>query len=181
MTAKKQKQPRRISSQYLENAALYYLQRYATSAANFRRVMRRKIQRSCTFHKTDPEEFYPLVDALVTRYIAAGLLNDKGFAEARVSSLRRQGRSKSAIVAKLAAKGLGRAEVEAALEGHDGEASEAAELAAAMKLAKKKKLGNAEDPKQRQKELAVLARAGFSFDIAQAALKYAVDTDDMAD
>lgn len=173
MTPEKQKrtgpkQPRKISRQYLENAALYYLQRYATSAANFRRVMRRKIQRSCTFHKADPEAFYPFVEDLVTRYISAGLLNDKGFAEARVSSLRRQGRSRNAITAKLAAKGLSKDDVANALEGHDDEA----ELEAALKLVKRKKLGHATEPKLKQKELAVLGRAGFSYETARAALSY---------
>lgn len=175
MTAKKQKQPRKITGQYLENAALYYLQRYATSAENFRRVMRRKIMRSCHFHKDDPEKFYPLVDALVTRYVAAGLLNDKGFAEARVTSLRRQGRSKNAIMAKLAAKGLPKTAVEDALEHHDDEETE---LQAALKLVKRKKLGKATEPKDRQKEMAVLGRAGFSFEIARAALEYSGDDDE---
>jgi len=169
LAAKKQKQPRRITKQYLENAALYYLQRYATSAENFRRVMRRKIMRSSAFHKTDPEEFYPVVEDMIVRYIATGLLNDKGFAEARVSSLRRQGRSKNAIMAKLSAKGLPKTEIETALAGHDDDSTE---LAAAVKLAKRKKLGRATEPKERQKELAVLGRAGFSYEVARAALEY---------
>lgn len=175
MTAKKQKQPRKITKQYLENAALYYLQRYATSAGNFRRVMRRKIMRSCHFHKDDPEKFYPLVDDLVTRYLASGLLNDEGFAQAKVSSLRRLGRSKNAIMAKLAAKGLPKSAVEDALQGHDDEETE---LQAALKLVKRKKLGKATDPKDRQKEMAVLGRAGFSFEIARAALEYSGEEED---
>lgn len=170
MTAKRQKQPRKISRQYLENAALYYLQRYATSASNFRRVMRAKVQRSCAFHKTPPGEFYPVIDDMIARYAASGLLNDQGFAEARVTSLRRQGRSKNAIIAKLQAKGLSKSHVEEALAAHDGTDTE---LAAAIKVAKRKKLGTAKDPKQRQKELAVLGRAGFSYEVARAALKYA--------
>lgn len=176
MTAKRQKQPRKISRQYLENAALYYLQRYATSAKNFRRVMRAKVQRSCTFHKVAPDEFYPMIDDLIVRYVASGLLNDKGFAEARVSSLRRQGRSKNAILAKLQAKGLSKTHVEDALAGHD---DANAELAAAVKLAKRKKLGRATDPKERQKELAVLGRAGFSYEMARAALEYRDEEEDL--
>ncbi|MEZ0262746.1 MAG: regulatory protein RecX [Alphaproteobacteria bacterium] len=185
MTAKKQKQPRdksprKISRQYLENAALYYLQRYATSAANFRRVMKRKIDRSCTFHKVSAEEFYPVLDEMIARYERAGLLNDGGFAVARVSSLRRQGRSKQAITAKLQAKGLGREVIAAALSGVDGED---AELTAAREFARRKKLGPwrkkpLADPKDAQKEMAAMGRAGYSFELARQVLGAAIDDGD---
>lgn len=174
MTAKKQKQPKQITRQYLENAGLYYLQHYATSAENFRRVMRRKIKRSCDFHKSPAEEFWPVIEELVARYVAAGLLNDASFAEARVATLRRQGRSKGAILAMLQAKGLPRNEIEAALDAHDGEG---AELEAARRLVKRKKLGRAADPHVRRKELAALARAGFSYETAKAALDYPGEDD----
>ena len=174
MTAKKQKQPRKISRQYLENAALYYLQRYASSAENLRRVLRRKIMRSCAFHKDVPDAFYPIADELVARYIASGLLDDKVFARSKVSSLRRQGKSAKAIHAKLQAKGLGKDDIGTALEEQDTE-EEDADLAAARRLVKRKKLGQTKDAAKRQKELAVLGRAGFSYETAKAALDYAED------
>ncbi len=184
MTAKKQnqrrdKQPKRITKQYLENAALYYLQRYATSAGNFRRVMARKIDRSCAFHKVVPDEFYPLLDDMIARYERAGLLNDSGFAEARVASLRRQGRSKQDIFARLQAKGLGKDAIAKALSGLD---SEDAELEAAQAFARRKKLGpwrkkELKDPKDAQKEMAAMARAGYSFELARKVLGASIDED----
>ena len=172
---KPRKAPKKISAAYLENAALYYLQRYATSTANFRRVLRRKIDRSCRHHGEDPGKHYPLVEDLVRRYAAVGLLDDAAFARARVSSLRRQGRSRKAILAKLAARGLGPGEVEEALAEAD-EGGEA-EFEAACRLARRKKIGPwrtspLADPKDRQKEMAALARAGFSYDIARRALEH---------
>jgi len=181
------KAPRKISAQYLENAALYYLQRYATSVENFRRVMVRKIRRSCTFHKMEPEAFFPLVEDLITRYVRAGLLNDKGFAEARVSSLRRKGLSKKAIQAKLQAKGLETAAIDRALGAVDAarqaESDDSPEMTAALTFARKKRLGpfrkNADaDIKQRQKELAAMGRAGFSYEVARAALDFRGDDGD---
>lgn len=172
MVPKKRKQPRKITRQYLENAALYYLQRYASSAGNFRQVMRRKIKRSCDFHKTEPEDFYPMVEDLVMRYKSSGLLNDKVFAEARVAALRRQGRSSGAIMAQLQAKGLARAEIEAALNAHnDACEAEDPELEAAIRLARRKRLGQATDPETQRKELAKLGRAGFGYETARAALE----------
>lgn len=178
MNSKPAKQPRKISAQYLENAALYYLQRYATSAENFRRVMSRKIKRSCTFHDVPPEPFYPVLEDMIARYISAGLLNDKGFAEAKTASLRRQGKSRQAILAKLQAKGLAKADIEQAIVITDEEKGDDAELLAARTLARRKKLGSWRtkpmmDPvKDRQKEMAAMARAGFSYEVSRQVLDF---------
>lgn len=181
--------PRKIDARYLENAALYYLQRYATSSQNLKNVLGRKIRRGCAHHGQDPEEFFRLLDQLVARYQQSGLLNDMVYAEGRVQSLRRQGLSRQSIRQKLTAKGLASAEIEAALQQVDrsGDTAED-ELAAARTLARRKKIGpwrrrTLADPKDAQKELAALARAGFSYDIARQALETPADfeTGDMAD
>ncbi len=176
---RKPKQPRKITRQYLENAALYYLQRYASSSGNFRAVMTRKVKRSCLFHKVEMEPFLPMIEDLIARYEKTGLLNDKVFAEAKVASLRRQGRSKRAIQAKLQAKGLPTDEIDAALTHIDSSHEDGtAEMAAAQAFIKRKKLGRYRktpivDIKDKQKELAAMGRAGFSFEVARAALEYA--------
>lgn len=183
MNSKPAKQPRKISSQYLENAALYYLQRYATSAENFRRVMTRKIKRSCTFHAVPAEPFYPVLEDMIVRYISAGLLNDKGFAEAKTASLRRQGKSRQAILAKLQSKGLTKTDIEQAIATADEDKNGDAELLAARTLARRKKLGPwrtkplADPVKDRQKEMAAMARAGFSYEISRQVLNYSEENE----
>lgn len=180
--AAKQKQPRKISAKYLENAALYYLQRYASSAENLRRVLTRKVQKSCTFHKMPPEEFYPVIDTLIRRYVSSGLLDDNLYARGRAASLRRQGLSKQAIAAKLQIKGLSRPQIDQALAEIDAEKGEDAELQAALALARRKKIGRFRttpdaDQKTRQKELAAMGRAGFSYETASRALDYTEEDD----
>jgi len=190
---KKKSAPRKISARYLENAALYYLQRYATSVDNLRNVLTRKVNRSCAYHDIPPDAFYPVIEALLERYIASGLLNDKIYAEGRVGSLRRQGRSRQSILSKLQAKGLARDDIETALEMIDTETREDqgmdAEFTAALKLARKKKIGTFNqkpetDPllrrKQQQREMALLARNGFSYDIAKRVLDFDEDADGYA-
>lgn len=185
---KRPKQPRKISASYLENAALYYLQRYATTAANLRTVLVRKINRSCQFHKTEPAEFLPLVDPLVERYVKSGLVNDATYAENRANALRRQGLSRQAIHAKLSQKGLKAADIEAALASVDADSNHAdSELAAAHALARRKKLGPyrnrpLKDPvKDARKEMAAMARAGYSFDIVKRVLNWTQDSEDGGD
>lgn len=178
---REQKTPKKISKKYLENAALYYLQRYATSATNLKRVLLRKVKKSCTFHQVPADEFVPMVDDLVTRYAAVGLIDDTVFARARVSSLRRQGRSRQEIIARLQVKGLTKPQIEAALVQVD-EDQEDPEMAAALACARRKKLGPyrktpLRDPKDQQKELAAMGRAGFSYEIARKALQQPADLD----
>jgi regulatory protein len=173
------KPPKKISRAYLENAALYYLQRYATSAENLRRVMMRKVKKSCAFHQLPVGDFAPLVDELVTRYMSAGLVDDAVFARARVASLRRQGLSRQAIMARLQAKGLSRAQIESALKLVD-EDQEDPEMTAARACARRKKLGPwrktpLTDPKALQKELAALGRAGFGYEVARRVLDFKED------
>ncbi len=184
---KKKRSPRKITPRYLENAALYYLQRYASSAGNLRRVLTRKVDRSCQFHGTPADEFYPVIDALVARYEKSGLLNDTLYAEGRTASLRRQGKSRQAIAANLKVKGLAPDIIQQALESVDGDRADTtlpAELAAALKLARKRKIGRfnpkpESDPllrrKQQMREMGIMARGGFSYDIARQALDFNAD------
>jgi len=177
-TQKRQKRaPKRISQSYLENSALFYLERYATSSSNFRNIMMRKIKRSCEHHQTNIDDFVPLLDKLIERYKNAGLLNDEVFARGKVESLRRKGLGERAIIAKLQEKGLKALDIKKALEEID-EDKEDAELEAACTFVKKKKLGRyrTNEPKdaqkQQQRELASMARAGFSYDIAKKVLNF---------
>lgn len=173
--------PRKIDLRYLENAALYYLQRYATSSQNLKNILSRKIMRGCAHHGQEPQEFLAALDQMIGRYQQSGLLNDIVYAEGRVQALRRQGLSRQTIRQKLTLKGLGAAEIDHALQQADettlaAEDGENPELAAARTLARRKKIGPwrrmpLTDPKAAQKELAALARAGFSYEIARLALE----------
>lgn len=168
----KRKTPRKITERYLENAALYYLQRYASSAANLRQVMHRKIDRSCRFHGDDPKAFYPHVETLIQRYEKSGLLDDGVYARSKVASLRRQGLSKRAIEMRLKAKGLDQEHLDKAFEEID-ENDENPELKAAIAYVRRKRLGR--NPEREQKDLAALARVGFGYETARLALNYAYD------
>lgn len=179
------KAPRKITPQHLENVALYYLQRYASSSENLRRVLMNRVRRSCAFHGTDREEPTQQVEALIARYQKSGLLNDAVYAQGRVSSLRRQGLSQRAILDKLRAKGLPVAEIRAAIARYDAEnlpcdadTDADADLSAALTFCRRKKIGPfrpasaARLPAEalQKKDMAALARAGFGFDVAKKAL-----------
>lgn len=182
------KPPKKISPKYLENSALAYLQRYASSSENLRRVLMRRVKKSCAFHGSDIAEAGGWVEALVERYKASGLINDTEYARGRVASLRRQGRSRQAIGISLKSKGLPAEIAQEALTYVDAEkGAENPELEAARTFARKKRLGpfrkneTSRDEeylrKQRQRDLASMARAGFAYDLALKVLETGFDED----
>ena len=164
------KGPKPVTPELLEKAALHYLERYASSAENLRRVLMRRADRGARAHGQDRKQAVGWVDALVERYARSGLVDDKRYAEAAAASLRRRGASSRRIRQKLAQKGVDGDVAEAALE-ESGGAGDAADLAAAVQLARKRRLGPFGDPKLRRdrrlKDMAALARAGFSYAIAR--------------
>src|SRR5712671_1685604 len=117
----KRRLPRRVTAAHLENAALHYLERFASSSANLRRVLMRKVTRSVRAHGTDPGEGAGLVDAIIVRYLQSGLLDDAAYAAQKAASLRRRGTSRFGIRGKLAVKGVGAELIDAALVRLDDE------------------------------------------------------------
>lgn len=164
----RRKAPRKISPRYLENAALFHLKRYACSVKQLRRVLLRKVARSLKHHGGEKEQAVRWVDALLERFSQSGYLNDASFAKNKARSLRNAGKSVRAISAKLREKGLSQEHVQVALSEATNEVSE---VDAAFVLARKKKLGPfriaAARKEMRQKDLAALARAGFSYATAK--------------
>ena len=165
--------PKRATPAYIEAAALHYLERFASSSANLRRVLMRKVARSARAHGTDPSEGERLVDDIIARYLRSGLLDDRAYAAQKAASLRRRGGSRYAIRGRLALKGVARELIDKTIEHLEAEAS-GGELAAACALIRRRRLGPLRAPGSRaefrQKDLATLARAGFSLDVARRAL-----------
>ena len=179
---RKRRSPRKIKQSYLENAGLYYLERYSSSAANFRRVMRRKISRSAKFHENtaeEIEEFHETLEKIIARYQESGLLNDSMYAFSKVRSMRGRGHSRRKIQAKLYEKGLTSDQIDAALSEYNDDMDESAktvEMTAAEKYARKKRLGPYRQPYDDdadlyRKDMGKMARAGFSYDVVKTVLE----------
>jgi regulatory protein len=159
-----------IGPEVIERWALDYLARYASSAENLRRVLRRRIRRRAP---TEMAASAPLIDALLARYCQSGLLDDVAYAAGRVQSLQRRGESVRAIRARLAAKGVA-AEIVADAIGALREDAPDPDLAAACAFARRRRLGPyRRGPGDRLRELGAFARAGFSRRIAEAVLRCA--------
>lgn len=162
--------PRRATPDYLERSALHYLERFATSSANLRRILMSKVERSAQAHGTGREEGAGWVEALIERFRRSGLLDDRLYAEAKAASLHRRGTSTRRIREKLATKGVGRDEAEAALAAVEEDAEGDPDLVAASAYARRRRIGpyrREGREEHRDRDLAALARAGFSYEVAR--------------
>ena len=160
-------QSREIGPELIERWALHYLERYASSAENLRRVLMRRVRRHSP--QTAPQ-VAALIDALVARYRESGLLDDAAYAAGRVQSLHRRGDSLQAIRARLAAKGVATSDVADAVSRLRSTATDP-DLGAACAFARRRRLG----PYRRAaadhaRELGAFARAGFNRRVAEAVL-----------
>lgn len=154
---------RPVTAAYLERAALFYLERYASTAENLRRVLLRKARRRLG-PDGEADGLEATIAEVVARVVRSGLVDDRGFAEMKVAALMRRGTSTRAIESRLRGRGVPEEAAAAALRAHEPD-----DLALARRHAERKRLGpyrTRPDPTLRERDLAALCRAGFSFSIA---------------
>lgn len=164
---KKTKVLRKITKQRLKNIALYYLKRFESSVANLRSVLRRRVN-DYAYHTPDfaRQEAYDWIEEILQDFLRIGYLNDERYAELKVKNYVLAGKSQRYIQGKLREKGIDENIVEAMIAEQDFNPFEAA-----LKLAKKRKIGPYSQTEEirkerRSKDLAILVRAGFDYDVA---------------
>ena len=167
----------------LHDAALRHLARYAATEVGLRRVLQRRVDRwarAAADQGADAEDVASRAAAAkalareeAARLVEAGVVDDAAYAQTKARGLARSGRSRQAIAAHLSVRGVARETLQAALP----EASD--DVAAAVALARKRRLGpfapgagaEAPDDEASRRAQAVLARAGFSREVAMRALR----------
>ena len=163
---------------YLYNYALWYLGRFAASSGHLAKMLARKWQRV----QLPPDT--AMIAQVISRLLAEKWLQDDVYANSLTRGLRHKGLGARRIVQTAQSKGVEASLAQMALENTDSEktnAGEDPELVAAQRWAQKKRLGpwrlNKPDTtpeslqKQKLKDMASLARAGFSHDIIKQALQ----------
>ena len=160
--------PKPLDRTGLEELALAYVARFATSAGKLTAYLQRKL-RERGFDGDEP----PDLDGLVERFVAKGYVDDEVFGRAKANGLLARGYGARRIEQALRAADIG--------ENLRGELApaEGARREAAFALARRRRFGpfdqtsdkSAEElHKQREKRLAAMLRAGHEFDHARRVL-----------
>jgi regulatory protein len=162
------KTPEPLTRLKVEQMALAYVNRFDCTATKLKRHLAERVRKQC-----GDENAEAWIAELVERYLSSGVLNDARFAKNLATQLTTRGKSSRMISQKLAMRGVP-SEVAQDLMTARRQDEPNAELDAARAFARKRRLGPHRDPEKRaeyrQKDLAALARQGFSFDTAKKAL-----------
>jgi regulatory protein len=157
------KRPARpITAKYLMNAATLYLERYPSTAEGLRRVLQRRVRKAQMAEAPVMDNVEQAIAEIVAKFVDAGVVDDKAFAQTKARSLHRRGTSGRATRQKLKLAGVDE-------ELHTDPISR--EWQAAVALARRRRLGPFRQDKDRKdkrlRDLAAMARAGFAFDVAK--------------
>lgn len=153
----------------LERKALDYIGRYEAPASRITAVLRRMVEREARRQSIDREAALRMIDEVVADLVARGLIADHRYAGIRVRQLRDRGTGTSMIRQDLRARGVSATVVDDVLASETDPA--AANLAAAIALARRRKLGpfrpaHARE-ENRMRDMAALARRGFDPELAR--------------
>ncbi|MEN9787850.1 MAG: hypothetical protein RLZZ299_3114 [Pseudomonadota bacterium] len=149
-----------------------YLAMRATTRAHLARLLTRGAQRAAARSgvPVDADALAGWVSQALDAAVRDGLLDDAAWSASRAARLARRGTATSRIRARLAERGVGRLDVDAAV----GALGPDANLDAARALVRRRRLGpwrpEADRASRHAADLGVLARAGFSYDVARRAL-----------
>jgi len=149
--------PRPLDRARLDELALAYVARFATSAAKLEAYLKRKLR-----ERGWDGDGEPAVAALVQRYADLGYVDDEAYARTRSGGLLRRGYGPRRVEQALAASGIAEEIRETVRAGA------AAERAAALAMARKRGFGpfgpRVADRAQREKQFAAMLRAGHALD-----------------
>ena len=145
----------------LEQTALAYAGRYATTRAKLASYLERKLRERGWAENSEPP-----VELLVERMAALGYVDDRAYASARAAALGRRGYGERRLRQALRAAGIAEEDSAGAREE-----AQAGAWAAALRFAERRRIGPfaASEPDRpgREKALAAMLRAGHPSELAR--------------
>ena len=152
-----------LNQRRLDELALRYVGRYATTRGKLRTYLARKLRERGWSGDAEPD-----VEAIAERFAELGYIDDAAYALNKSQALAGRGYGKRRLTEKLRAAGVDEASSESARAHADSQA-----LAAALRFAERRRIGPfagapVADPRQRDKAVAAMVRAGHGFTLARA-------------
>lgn len=171
---------KKVSAAYVERAALHYLGRFSSTAANLEKILFRKIQKRLLgaphslSEVTDEHRMW--VADVVGKCVRLGYVNDAAYAENRANLLIARGKGPAHIRQDLRFKGVPADIVEQVLS-ELSDAPVSPEFQAAVNYARRRRFGpyaaqssGQAAQKPVEKQLQAMARAGIPYEVAKTVL-----------
>lgn len=165
---------RPLDAAKLDELALAYVARFATSKGKLARYLSRKVRESKWIDAQDSNE---ALAAAVAKMERLGYLDDRHYAQMKSGAMMRRGLGPQRVRAQLRFDGVDEADSDAAMTISDEE-----RLMAAVRFARRKRLGpfaaegldeGLDDRGRREKQVAAFLRAGHDMGLARRILAMA--------
>lgn len=154
--------PTPLDEARLQELALRYVGKYATTRAKLGAYLMRKVRERGWAGERNPE-----IEALASRFAELGYIDDAAYALSKARALSARGYGKRRLSDQLRLAGVGEADGAGASAHADAEA-----VGAALRFAERRRIGpfaaEAVERPQREKWIAAMIRAGHSFGLARA-------------
>lgn len=155
---------RPLGAAKLDELALAYVARFATSRAKLTRYLSRKVRES---EWMDESDAMTACEAIADRMEKLRYLDDRQYAAMRAGAMTRRGLGVRRVKAQLYVDGIAEQDSGEAIETAEGAA-----VVAAVGFARRRRFGpfavrTSDDPKLRERQIAAFLRAGHSMTIAR--------------
>jgi len=176
---KKIRIPKKITKIRLQNIALYYLQRFDTSTQKLKEILQKRVNEYARYDKEfKRNDAYQWIEEILEKFAEYHYLDDVRFTENKIRSYLEAGKSRRYIENKLKEKGVGEEIIAECFEE-----SEYDPWKVILNFARKKKIGGFREDEEkriemRQKDMGVLVRAGFEYDMVMRILDYNPEVED---
>jgi len=146
----------------LDELALHYVGRFATSRSKLLSYLRRKLRERGWEGDSEPD-----LDGLAGKLVRLGYVDDRAYAVSKARSLTSRGYGERRVGQALALAGIGED------EGADARSLVREEaVGAALRFARRRSIGpyavKAPDPRERERAIAAMVRAGHRYGLARA-------------
>jgi regulatory protein len=154
--------PPKLDEVKLRELALAYVGRFATSRAKLRAYLNRKLRERGWSGDAAPDP-----EGIAESFAVQGYVDDSAYALMKSRALSGRGYGKRRVAQALRAAGIGEDDSGAANDLADQEA-----VSAALRFAERRRIGpfavrSNDDPREREKAIAAMIRAGHSFALAR--------------
>ena len=173
----KNKKDLETSIEEIRKFAYSYLEKYSPSKQQLRIYLFKKFlkKNQKIYNK---KELFNLIDTVVSTLVDEKLLNDKYYSDSKSKALLRRGYSLNKIRYSLISKGIDEKFIKSSISKIKDNESDP-DFFSAIKICKRRKIGPCREEGNRplyyKKDISILARSGFSYEISKKVLEIPKD------
>ena len=161
----------------IRNFAYSYLEKYSPSKQQLKTYLFKKLIKK-KYRISNKKEIFNLIDSVIVTLVDQKLLSDRYYSDAKSKAFLRKGYSLNKIRYNLIKKGIEEKYIRASISKiKENEADP--DFFSAIKICKRRRIGPSREQSNRplfyKKDISILARSGFTYDISKKVLELPKD------